>query len=122
MRTATPCSSDDPMLIAWKEFEASDRFPVCVKWARIEKHTEGALWEAFCRGYQSAIAARNAPDVAPVAWLHIVTQGDGETDQALSFSPDSFPFDKSCGYKSLEAIPLYSDGDRFFTAEPEVTP
>lgn len=62
MRTATPCSSDDPMLIAWKEFEASDRFPVCVKWARIEKHTEGALWEAFCRGYQSAIAA---PKVTP---------------------------------------------------------
>jgi len=65
---------------------------------------------------ESAIAEGNVPDVAPVAWLHTVTQDDGETDQALSFSPDSFPFDGIAGYRSVSHMPLYAH------ATPKVTP
>jgi hypothetical protein len=47
-----------------------------------------------------------------VAWLHTVTQGDGETDQALSFSRDSFPLDTQLGFRSLGAVPLYLHAER----------
>lgn len=36
-----------------------------------------------------------------VAWLHFVADGDGEPDQALSFSKDSFPFDTVTGYRDI---------------------
>ncbi|MHB1799389.1 MAG: hypothetical protein ACYCUI_14000 [Vulcanimicrobiaceae bacterium] len=49
----------------------------------------------------------NKTACAPQAWLHTITQGDGETDQALSFSPDSFPFDGTAGYRSVSHVPLY---------------
>lgn len=55
----------------------------------------------------------NAPSAQPaerqgeaVAWLHTVTQGDGETDQALSFSPASFLLDTQLGFRSLGCRPL----------------
>jgi hypothetical protein len=47
-----------------------------------------------------------------VAWLRTVTQGDGETDQALSFSRDSFPLDTQLGFRSLGAVPLYLHAER----------
>lgn len=41
------------------------------------------------------------------AWLHTVVQDDGEQDQALSFSPDSFPLEGVGGFKSIASEPLY---------------
>lgn len=43
-----------------------------------------------------------------VAWLHDVVADDGEADQALSFSPDSFPLQGVCGYRSTRARPLFT--------------
>lgn len=43
----------------------------------------------------------------PVAWLHQVVCGDGESDQALSFAPDNFPLQDVLGYRSLSHEPLY---------------
>ena len=44
----------------------------------------------------------------PVAWLHdVVHGGDAEPDHALSFSPDSFPFDDMAGFRSLQCEPLF---------------
>lgn len=42
-----------------------------------------------------------------VAWLHDVVQGDGEQDQALSFSPDSFPLKGVGGFESIKSTPLF---------------
>lgn len=44
----------------------------------------------------------------PKAYLHIVAQDDGTTDQALSFSKDSFPFEGVGGFRSVGCIPLYA--------------
>lgn len=44
----------------------------------------------------------------PVAWLHEVVQDDGEADQALSFSPDSFPLQGVGGFRSVKARPLFT--------------
>lgn len=50
--------------------------------------------------------ADGAQAVEAVAWLHDVVQDDGENDQALSFSPDSFPLEGVGGFKSTRARPL----------------
>lgn len=42
------------------------------------------------------------------AWIHDVVQDDGEADQALSFSADSFPLQGVGGFRSLRARPLYT--------------
>ena len=39
---------------------------------------------------------------------HIVDSTDGEEDLALSFSPDSFPFDSLEQYTSIKVEPLYT--------------
>lgn len=44
----------------------------------------------------------------PIAWLHEVAQDDGAPDQALSFSPDSFPFQGVGGFRSLSHRPLFT--------------
>lgn len=47
-------------------------------------------------------------DGRAVAWLHqVVHCDDGEPDQALSFTPDNFPFGDTGLYRSLGAQPLY---------------
>lgn len=43
----------------------------------------------------------------PAAWLHEVVAGDGEPDQALSFSKDNFPLEGVVGYRSIGCEPLY---------------
>ena len=51
------------------------------------------------------IASRPAGEA--VAWLHDVVQSDGEQDQALSFSPDSFPLKGVGGFESIKSTPLF---------------
>ena len=51
--------------------------------------------------------AKRVDEGKAVAWLHTVTQDDGETDQALSFSPDAFPLMGVGGFRSIEHIPLF---------------
>jgi hypothetical protein len=45
----------------------------------------------------------------PAAWLHEVTSDDGDSDEALSFNADNFPFDALFGYRSIGCTPLYKD-------------
>jgi len=42
----------------------------------------------------------------PCAWLHDVEADDGEPDQALSFSADSFPLESVGGFHSIQCSPL----------------
>lgn len=60
------------------------------------------------------LEASIAPISEPVAFLHeiVSSDGDGETDSALSFSRDSFPLDTVTGYRSIGVRPLIY-GDRF---------
>jgi hypothetical protein len=43
----------------------------------------------------------------PDAYLHDVVADDGEPDQALSFSPITFPLGGVGGFKSVRMQPLY---------------
>lgn len=56
-----------------------------------------------------AEAREPAPAVLEaVAWLHTIQQGGGEHDQALSFAPDNFPLGDELGFRSLGAVPLFT--------------
>src|SRR3546814_10877641 len=46
-----------------------------------------------------------------VAGLHEVVQGDGEPDQALSFTEDSFPLEGVAGYRKVSRQPLVLQSD-----------
>jgi hypothetical protein len=68
---------------------------------------DGQWNDALRAALEAALSAQPAERQGEaVAWLHTVTQGDGETDQALSFSPDSFPLDTQLGFRSLGCRPL----------------
>lgn len=42
---------DDPLCVAWETYKRTAQFPNDLKWARIDQHTEGALWSAFSFGF-----------------------------------------------------------------------
>jgi hypothetical protein len=66
----------------------------------------GDVWFDISREtYEATKGAGGEPD----AYLHtIIDSTDGEEDLALSFSPDSFPFDSLEQYKSLKVEPLFT--------------
>ena len=45
---------DDPRMIAWEEYRNSEEYTYTRKWAAYEQHVDGALWDAFLKGYQTA--------------------------------------------------------------------
>ncbi len=60
---SAPVPDDDPRMIAWKKYKATDDYANTLKWAigpvdanprTAERHrgwVEGALWAAFCAGF-----------------------------------------------------------------------
>lgn len=65
--------------------------------------------DIFAMTYEAATETTPQPteSAEPVAWLHDVVAGDGEPDQALSFSGDSFPLEGVGGFRSLKSHPLH---------------
>ncbi len=57
---------------------------------------------------EAALALTSQAGGEAVAWMHDVVQDDGEHDQALSFSPESFPLQGVGGFRSVSHIPLYA--------------
>lgn len=57
MDTQTPLSSDDPRLIAWNLYKASEAFQNTRKWATYPENVDGSLWAAFLAGYAAALDA-----------------------------------------------------------------
>lgn len=80
-------------------------------WALIDRHSDG--WndtERMMNAWRDANRADQVQKAEPVAWLHTVRvcgDPDGETDQALSFVPDAFPFGDTGMFESLGSAPLY---------------
>jgi len=56
--------------------------------------------------YKSALASDTGERGGVVAWLHEVAADDGEPDQALSFSRNSFPLEGVAGYRTVSVRPL----------------
>lgn len=80
--------------------------------AAVAQETGELLPYDFSKSRQDQLPGTAAPSPSPaismpVAYLHIVVQDDGFEDQALSFAPDSFPFEGVGGFKSIRHEPLY---------------
>lgn len=81
--------ADDPLMIAWKAYQATDEYANTFKWAtdpslrhrreedrqRREQHFEGTLWAAFIEGYE---ACRNAEFPETEATVEVVVSGRGD--------------------------------------------
>jgi hypothetical protein len=52
---------DEPLMIAWKEYLASEEYQNDFRWAADEAHRTGALWSAFAVGFGASPVAR-VPD------------------------------------------------------------
>ena len=64
--------------------------------------------DALMREAAATLSANAQQQGEAAAWLHTVVQDDGEQDQALSFSPDSFPLEGVGGFRSIGKTPLYA--------------
>ena len=52
----TPVAEDDPLMIAWRAYTATEQYANNLKWATnpiVPAHVEGALWGAFEAGFRA---------------------------------------------------------------------
>src|SRR5712691_5739140 len=56
MSVMTPLPADDPRLVAWTSYTATEDYRNTKKWAEHTDHGEGSLWAAFIAGW-AALAA-----------------------------------------------------------------
>jgi hypothetical protein len=57
----TPYPPDDPVMVAWKAYKASEEFANTRRWATNPEHTDGSLWAAFRAGFDAATERKEAP-------------------------------------------------------------
>jgi hypothetical protein len=63
MTTMRPVPADDPLMIAWKAYEATDDYANTRRWV-VEPHaTDGSLWAAFEAGFRARPVAPPPPSV-----------------------------------------------------------
>jgi hypothetical protein len=55
MPTMAACRKDDPLLIAWNEYQKTEDFANTKRWAAYAEHLQGSLWAVFMAGYLAAI-------------------------------------------------------------------
>ena len=42
---------DEPLMIAWNAYKATEEYANSRQWAEYKAHLDGSLWAAFCAGY-----------------------------------------------------------------------
>lgn len=60
MADETKLRGDDPRIVAWEAFKASEGFANTRRWALHEEYVEGSLWAAFLAGTAMTAHARPA--------------------------------------------------------------
>ena len=61
---SAPVSADDPRMIAWTAYKATDDYANTLKWAlwphndeRKQQYVEGSLWAAFIEGFEAGVGS-----------------------------------------------------------------
>jgi hypothetical protein len=54
MPTMTPCPKDDPLMIAWMQFQSTGDYENAKQWAAKPEHLQGSLWAVFEAGFRAA--------------------------------------------------------------------
>ena len=59
---------NDPIMISWNKYKATDQFANTKKWAVYPEHVEGSLWAAYLQGRNDALSGleASAPPLPPV--------------------------------------------------------
>lgn len=65
MPEITPVAKDDPLMITWERYEATEDYENTRRWALHEQYVAGSLWAVFEAGYrvaedQDTLRAENA--------------------------------------------------------------
>ena len=87
------CAPDEPVMVAWREYQRSDDFANSLDWASRTKATTeivtGALWSAFLHGYRMAVerAAMLHEDINPASdeERHHSVPGAGAMGAVISY-------------------------------------
>lgn len=53
-RAMTALAADDPRMVAWGKYRATDEYANARHWALKPDHVDGALWAAFIEGWIAA--------------------------------------------------------------------
>lgn len=51
MPIETPVPKNDPLMVAWLAYKATEDYVNTRKWALHEEHVDGSLWAAFASGW-----------------------------------------------------------------------
>ena len=54
MPIMTRCSKDNPLMIAWANYKATEEYTNTKHWAARPEHVDGSLWAAFEAGFRAA--------------------------------------------------------------------
>lgn len=54
MPIETQVSENNPMLIAWNKYKASDEYQNSRNWAKHEEHVDGSMWASFVIGWNAS--------------------------------------------------------------------
>jgi hypothetical protein len=53
MSVQSPVPADDPLMVAWTAYKATEEYANTKKWATSPQDTDGSLWAAFVEGYRA---------------------------------------------------------------------
>ena len=53
MSAMAPVPKDDPLMIAWEAYKATDEYANTRHWALKDAHVDGSLWAAFSEGFNT---------------------------------------------------------------------
>lgn len=56
MPTMTPCPKDDPLMVAWANYNTTEEYANAKRWAAKPEHVDGSLWAVFQAGFSAATA------------------------------------------------------------------
>lgn len=71
MSMMTPLDKNDPRLVAWNVYTATEEFGNSKKWALLEEHIEGSFWAVFLEGWtRGAAVDQAAPGRVPSRHEH----------------------------------------------------
>lgn len=63
---------DEPLMIAWNAYKATEEYANSRQWAEYKAHLDGSLWAAFCAGYAARDDELRKQEPSPTAWMTAV--------------------------------------------------
>lgn len=69
MNATRMVGQDEPLMIAWNAYKATEEYANSRQWAGYKEHLDGSLWAVFCAGYAAMDAEIAGKARLPIAWM-----------------------------------------------------